>query len=204
MNEQRPIRAIIFDFGNVICFWKMDGLGESREFALGLPKDTINNLVWEYLRAAGDGTYHSVQDYFERLKPVSPVGVDIVAEAYEEMEASAFIDHRMVDFIAALKPRYKIALLSNFPKGIEDYLTARFRIGHLFDVVASSYNIGIRKPSLDAYRYASDQLGVTPEECLFVDDSEKNVLAAIETGMKGIVYKNFEDFVVQFNQVLGT
>ncbi len=52
-------------------------------------------------------------------------------------------------------------------------------------------------------RYAADQIGLPPEACLFVDDSEKNVLAAIETGMKGVVYKDFEDCVSQIKRTLG-
>ncbi|MCR4314319.1 MAG: HAD-IA family hydrolase [Candidatus Uhrbacteria bacterium] len=196
------VRGVIFDFGDVICFWKTQNMGEARSVALGLPKETIGNLIWDYLHAAGDGTYHSVQHYFERLKPDTPVSADIVAEVYEEMEASAVIDGRMVDFIASLKPRYKIALLSNFPKGIEDYLTERFHISHLFDAVISSYNIQMKKPFLEAYRYTANQISLRPEECVFVDDSEQNVLAAMETGMKGVVYKSFEDCVAELERVL--
>lgn len=197
------IRGIIFDFGEVICFWKTEGLGEARSLALGLPKESIKNIIWDYLDAAHEGTYHDVRDYFERAKPKTPVGVDMVAEVFDEMEASAFIDQRMIDFIISLKPRYKVALLSNFPKGIEDYLTARFQIGHLFDVVASSYNMQMKKPSLDAYRYVSDQLALKPEECLFVDDSENNVLAAKEVGMQGVVFTDFEDCKAQLEGILG-
>ncbi|MBI2609728.1 HAD family phosphatase [Candidatus Giovannonibacteria bacterium] len=197
------IRGIIFDFGDVICFWKTDALGEARSLALGLPKESIKDIIWDYLNAAHEGTYHSVQDYFERAKPEASVGVDIVAEVFDEMEASASIDQRMVDFITVLKRQYKVALLSNFPKGIEDYLAERFHIEHLFDAVVSSYNIQKKKPSLDAYRYASDQIALKPEECLFVDDSENNVLAAKEAGMRGLVFKNFEDFKEQFESIFG-
>ncbi len=196
------IRGIVFDFGDVICFWKTGGMGEVRSLALGLPRETIGTLIWDYLAAARDGTYHSVQDYFARAKPVSPVGVDIVAEVYDEMEASAAVDPRMVEFIASLRPRYKVALLSNFPKGLEDYLTERFHIDHLFDAVVSSYNIRMAKPAPDAYRYAAGQIGLRPEECLFVDDSEKNVLASTETGMRGVVYTGFEDCVARIREVI--
>lgn len=197
------IRGIIFDFGDVICFWETDSLGEARSLALGLPKESIKNIIWNYLDAAHEGTYHSVQDYFERAKPETLVGVDIVAKVFDEMEASASIDQRMIDLITLLKQRYKVALLSNFPKGIEDYLTMRFHIEHLFDAVVSSYSIQKKKPSLDVYQYASDQIALKPEECLFVDDSEKNVLAAKEVGMQGVVFKNFEDCIEQFENILG-
>lgn len=203
MSDPSHIRGVIFDFGDVICFWNKDGMGEARSLSLGLPKETIGNLIWDYLRAAGDGTYHSVQDYFERLDPPAPVGVDIVAEAYAEMENSAVVDQRMVELIISLKPRYKIGLLSNFPKGIEDYMAGKFQIGQLFDAVVSSYNIGKKKPSPDAYLYAARQIGLEPSACLFVDDSENNVRAAVDTGMSGLVYGGFDDFVRQMEITLG-
>lgn len=196
------IKGIIFDFGDVICFWKTDNLGEARSLALGLPKESIKNIIFDYLDAANKGTYHSLQDYFERVKPETPVGVDIVTEVFNEMEASASIDQQIVDYITLLKQQYKIALLSNFPKGIENYLANRFHIEHLFDAVVSSYNIQKKKPSLDAYHHASNQIALKPNECLFVDDSERNVLAAIEIGMQGIVFKNFNDFREQLESIL--
>ncbi len=196
------IKGIIFDLGDVICFWKTDNLGEARSLALGLPKESIKNIIFDYLDAANKGTYRSLQDYFERAKPETPVGVDIVAEVFNEMEASASIDQQIVDYITLLKQQYKIALLSNFPKGIENYLANRFHIEHLFDAVVSSYNIQKKKPSLDAYHYASNQIALKPNECLFVDDSERNVLAAIEIGMQGIVFKNFNDFREQLESIL--
>lgn len=197
------IKGIIFDFGDVICFWETEDLGEARSLVLGLPKETIKNIIWDYLDAAHEGTYHSVEDYFEKAKSTKLVGVDIVAEVFNEMEVSASIDQRMVDLITSLKQHYKIALLSNFVKGIEDYLTDRFHIGHLFDAVISSYNIQKKKPSLDAYHYASGQLALKPEECLFVDDSGNNVLAAKKIGMQGLVFKNYDDFRKQLKIVLG-
>lgn len=196
-------RGIIFDFGDVICFWKTENLGEARSLALGLPKETIKNIIWDYLNAAHEGTYHSIQDYFGRAKLEAPVGVDIVAEVFNEMEASASIDQRMIGLIALLKQRYKVALLTNFPKGIEDYLAERFHIEHLFDAVVSSYNIQKKKPSPAVYQYTSNKISLKPEECLFVDDSEKNVLAAKEAGMQGLVFKNFGDCKKQLENILG-
>jgi HAD superfamily hydrolase (TIGR01509 family) len=53
-----------------------------------------------------------------------------------------------------------------------------------------SYELGARKPDRQAYLAALALFAETPERCLFIDDREANVLAAIEVGMKGIVFKD--------------
>jgi putative hydrolase of the HAD superfamily len=79
----------------------------------------------------------------------------------------------------------------------------RFHIDHLFDAVVSSYDIQKKKPSPDAYQYVSNQIVLKPEECLFIDDSEKNVIAAKEIGMQGLIFRTFEDFKEQLENILG-
>lgn len=48
--------------------------------------------------------------------------------------------------------------------------------------------IGVAKPDHEAYRIAADRLGVAPSDCLFVDDTEVNVVAAREVGMRAEVF----------------
>lgn len=46
-----------------------------------------------------------------------------------------------------------------------------------------SYQIGVRKPHPDIYRYALDQLGAEGEQCFFIDDLAENVAAARMAGI---------------------
>ncbi len=51
-----------------------------------------------------------------------------------------------------------------------------------------SCHTGVRKPSKEAYLGAAESLGVSPRECLFVDDRHENVAAAEAVGMRGHVF----------------
>lgn len=205
MNQEASlykIKAIIFDFGDVMCFWDTTVMSAERSQSLGLPDDTIQNIIFEYLREGGEGRYHSMLDFFDRAHPKTPLAREVADQLFTEWENSAYIDQEMIDLIRQLKQNYKIGLLSNFPKGLEEYLIGRFHIHDLFDSVVSSYNIQMRKPKLDVYHYSANDLKVTPDGCVFVDDIEKNVRAAEQVGMKGIVFTRVGALRQEIKQVL--
>jgi putative hydrolase of the HAD superfamily len=54
-----------------------------------------------------------------------------------------------------------------------------------FEVYAISAVLGCTKPDPRMYRHASDGLGLTPDQCLFVDDDPRLVEAAMALGYQG-------------------
>jgi putative hydrolase of the HAD superfamily len=79
------------------------------------------------------------------------------------------------------------ALLSN-SWGLEYY--PRQLLDELFDQVVISGEVGIRKPDPDVFVLAARRLGLEPQECVFVDDTEGNVEAARSVGMTGLVHED--------------
>ena len=55
-----------------------------------------------------------------------------------------------------------------------------------------SYEEKVIKPEATIYRLLLERYNLNAEECVFFDDVEKNVLAARETGIHGIVFENRE------------
>jgi epoxide hydrolase-like predicted phosphatase len=78
---------------------------------------------------------------------------------------------------------YGTALLSN-SWGCDEYPRADFP--GLFDTVVISGEVGMRKPEPEIFLHAAATLGLEPRECVFIDDVEANVAAAIACGMAGI------------------
>lgn len=60
------------------------------------------------------------------------------------------------------------------------------RLKALFDPIISAKELGVSKGEPEAYMKVSGLLGSPPEEILLVDDSEENVAAARESGMRAI------------------
>lgn len=44
------------------------------------------------------------------------------------------------------------------------------------------------KPNKNIYNRLFEKYELIPEECLFIDDSEKNILSAKECGMHGYIF----------------
>lgn len=62
----------------------------------------------------------------------------------------------------------------------------------MFDVVVISGEVGMRKPEPGIYLHTVSLLGVEPSECVFVDDLEHNIAAAVEVGMVGVHHMSYD------------
>lgn len=91
-----------------------------------------------------------------------------------------------------LKKQYHVCLLSNtnpfmmaFTRS-NDFSGDGHPITHYFHSLFCSYEMHAHKPNKDIYLKALAADGMKAEESIFVDDSEKNVAAAIAVGMHGL------------------
>lgn len=107
--------------------------------------------------------------------------LDMLRRAYRWMEG-------MEPLLAELAHRgIPMHALSNYPcwyRLIEERLGVSRYVAWSF----VSCETGVRKPAPEAYRLASERLGVPPERCLFIDDRAVNCDAARAVGMDAIVF----------------
>ncbi len=108
----------------------------------------------------------------------------------------------LFDYIATeLKPKYKIAILSNVNSGvIEGRIPANLR--QLFDVIVVSADVDVQKPDPAIFELTANKLGVQLDETVFTDDQPRYVTPAIQLGMHGIVYSGFDGFKQQLKPLL--
>jgi putative hydrolase of the HAD superfamily len=94
----------------------------------------------------------------------------------------------MVDAVRRVRAAgYRTALLTNNAREWGVRWRAVLPLDELFDVVVDSSEVGLRKPDPAIYRLTCASLGVRPEECLFVDDLECNVVAGRGLGMEAML-----------------
>jgi putative hydrolase of the HAD superfamily len=125
---------------------------------------------------------------FERILAARLVRTDgkaVIAEGLlTRMLAAGQPVPAMYELIRGLRRKgLRTALLSN-SWGTSGY--AREDFPGLFDAVVISAEVGMRKPEPRIFRHAAKELGVPPEACVFIDDVEANVNAAITCGMTGV------------------
>ena len=81
--------------------------------------------------------------------------------------------------------------MSNISQPDWDYLSTKLGNGAwqaLFDTIFTSGHAGMRKPEHRFYKYVLRHIGCPPEEVVFVDDKEENVLAAQDLGIQSLLF----------------
>jgi putative hydrolase of the HAD superfamily len=194
-------KALVLDFGGVISrtLFETHDLSEA---ALGLPPGTLTwrgpfapetDALWQAMQA----DHITERDYW--MARTRSVG-ELVGESWNDMQT--FVQRaRGADVEAVIRPEAiaavhqakaagcKLAVLSN---ELDLFYGASFRerlpLMQLFDVIIDATYTGILKPDRRAYEMCSDALGVSPADCVFVDDQSRNVLGAIKLGWQTVQF----------------
>jgi putative hydrolase of the HAD superfamily len=78
-------------------------------------------------------------------------------------------DESAVDVLTYLQPKYKLGVISNNVGDARIQLD-RAGLSHFFPMIIDSQVLGLRKPDPQIFLYAAAQMGVKPEECIYVGD----------------------------------
>ncbi|MBN9644465.1 HAD family hydrolase [Corynebacterium mendelii] len=100
-------------------------------------------------------------------------------------------------FAAARKNNVATAVLSNDPGGPGAEHIREWEFNGIVDAVVLSGEIGHDKPDPRAFAIAADTIGVEMNDCVLVDDSILNVRAAVDNGLVGVYYQQFDRAVVE-------
>jgi putative hydrolase of the HAD superfamily len=73
----------------------------------------------------------------------------------------------------------------------------------LFDAVVISGDAGIRKPDPAVYLLMTEQLGTTPRECVFADDTAANLPPAEALGMATVHFTDPDAGITEVSALLG-
>ena len=71
-----------------------------------------------------------------------------------------------------------------------------------FDIVIESSIVGIRKPNPEIYKLACQELGVQPNEAVFLDDLGINLKPARALGMKTIKVMSGDQALTDLEAIL--
>ena len=85
---------------------------------------------------------------------------------------------------------FRQALVSSTPLENIDLITGTLGIKHYFQYIISGYDVTEGKPSPQGYLLAARRLGVSPENCIVIEDAVAGVRAAKNGGMKCIAVTN--------------
>lgn len=81
-------------------------------------------------------------------------------------------------------PDIKLVVATNHISFIQDYILKCF--GNIFDKIYISANMNAIKPDYEFYTKILKDINISPEEMLFLDDSERNIVSAKHCEIKTI------------------
>lgn len=200
-----PFDAVLCDLDGVIRFYDMSAV-EEMERAAGLPQGSIAEVAFapeadlplmlgrtgreEWVEAIARGLADRVP--WERGHALGTALADAAFSA----------DATVVELLRRARVHLHVALVTNATPWLDADL-ARLGIADLAHDVVSSAGVGIVKPDRRIYEIAVERAGVPAERCLFVDDRQENVDAAVALGMVGIHYTGPDDLREALAPVLG-
>ena len=184
-------KYLIFDLGEVMVRYSPRDMCrkfiEDESDAKTVCEALFDRLYWDRLDA---GTIEDSELLSEVRKRVPEKLFPIAKEIYESWFLSLPEIPGMRELALELKNRYSLslALLSNVGKALFEH-EKEIPILNIFDRKFYSAVIGYTKPNAEIFAYVCEELGISPEEAIFVDDNEKNIIAAESFGIKSIKFK---------------
>jgi putative hydrolase of the HAD superfamily len=180
-------RAILFDLD--------DTLYDLRSYWRGRLHEAIDEVLARYPRFDRDllvGRAIAEKVYIDKLPEfLRSQGVDddlLIVSAQETFRrdwyARLVLFDDAVHTLKALRPRFKLGLVTNGPSHTQRSKIEQFRLTDYLDLLIVSEEVGVAKPDPAIFAIALEQLGVMPAEALFVGDSlEFDLRGAAAAGM---------------------
>jgi glucose-1-phosphatase len=179
------IDTIIFDFGDVFINLDKDAsLNALKKLGLTSWNDDLEKLNQEFER----GKLTEVQFMIGLKKLIPNASIDDLRAAWN----SVLIDfplHRL-EFLEHLKMKYRLFLLSNTDEiHISKFehkagITFAREFYQCFEKVYFSFEIGLRKPDPEIFKYIINKHDLSTKRTLFIDDKKDNTDIAASLGMQ--------------------
>jgi putative hydrolase of the HAD superfamily len=197
------IKAVIFDYGNVIDKWDNEIFLKKAVEESDKSYEYINELIFGKFKLH----YHfetgkiSPEDFFNKIKKECNLSIT-KEEFYNDFTSRLFeIIKPTTELIKKLKKNYKIGLLSNTSKIDFEYKMKKLEEFSLFDSVTLSFELGHKKPDKEIYLDALKKLNLKPDGCVYIDDIKEYSDAASKIGMHGIHYTSHENLIKELKKL---
>jgi 2-haloacid dehalogenase len=178
------IQAIIFDFGGVLLKWNPYNILQpffpgDREAADAFLQE-INFMDWNAQQDRG----RSFAEGVTILSAQFPQHAHIVRAFHDEWEKS--IDGQFdgsIELLQELKRKGHLLYgLSNWSAETFPIARSRYDFFDLFDGIVLSGEVKLIKPDPAIFEHCLKMIGRPATECLFIDDSEANIITAERMG----------------------
>ena len=178
------INTIIFDFGNIFIDLNMPGLEKAFK-DLGLKE--WNEELDELNKRFEIGKISETEFIQGFQKQLPDATVDEIRAAWNAILGVFPLER--VEFLQNLKGKYRLFLLTNTDMIHIDHFEHKEGMSmtrdfyNCFEKVYYSYELGMRKPDVEIFKFLINKHELSPKRTLFVDDKKENTDAAASLGL---------------------
>ena len=194
------IDTIIFDLGGVLIDWNpeyvflkaFNGDQEKTKWFL----ENVCTSDWNENQDAGYPLKQATEDLVEKF-PKYETYIRLFYGQWEDMlggpiEGTVKILKKLLE-----TQDYKIVALTNWSAETFPIALKRFDFLHWFEGIVVSGNEKTRKPFKEIYNITLQRYNITPQNAVFIDDNSRNIQAAVNMGINGILFENPEQLKQQ-------
>ena len=214
-TEPRKIRAMIFDAGDILYFRPQRGIifaSFLKEHGLEVsPDHAARKKEIEYQAYRAQITHDEYREAIVRMYGITdPEQLARGKQALIDDDANVAFFDGVPETLCALKQQgYLLGIVTDTANSVAAKLSwfERGGFGHVWDSIISSMDIGTRKPDPKIYEAALNQLGITPDQAIFVGHRASELSGARDVGMLTVAFNHDKDasadiFVEKFSDLL--
>lgn len=209
------IEAVLFDFGGVFTGSPFSAV-EAAGLEMGAKPGQLGEIMFGSYGEDGDHPWHQLERGELSFGETRQQILELAAVAGLEFEPVEILAGTasmggarevLVERVRQLRgDGYRTAIVTNNAREFSDRWRSLIPVEELFELVIDSSVVGVRKPNPAIYRIALERMGnLAPERAVFLDDYDRNVDAARELGMHGIVVgEDIRHAIAQLDELLGS
>lgn len=204
-KQHLNIKAIIFDYGEVLCYPPRAEEMERMASIFGVSAEIFREL-YDGSRLSYDRGDYTAAGYWSRFaaEASAKIGnVELRQLRRWDVEMWSRTNPNMLGWLLAIfGAGIKTAILSNMPSDMVKHVRQEFELLENFTCQTFSCEVRSAKPERTIYEHCLGCLDVAPSEALFVDDREVNVQGARALGINAIRFESMAQIRTEL-EVLG-
>jgi 2-haloacid dehalogenase len=192
MPSKSPVSAIVFDLGGVLMDWDpyylyRKILGDDRQAVSRFLKE-VNFFAWNEKQDRGRTFAEGNAELIARFPQYRQL---ILAYDQRYLESLNGAIQPVVELLRRLKDLgYPLYGLSNWPAEKFALVRPQYAFFEWFNSLVISGEVGLLKPDKAIFDLLLKRAGYPAGECLFIDDHERNILAARDLGFQTIQFQS--------------
>lgn len=201
--KEGPIRAVLFDFGGVLVEEGFrEGLYDLAR-QQGLDPQTVHQAAYDAIYESGyvlgQGT---AEEFWQILRSKTGMSGDLNS-LFLAIASRFALRPRMLAMVRTLRQQgYLTAILSDQTDWL-DYLDAELHLFQYFDKVYNSYHLGKGKRDPSLFDDVVADLGLVPQQVVFVDDDPGNVERARSRGLTAVLFLDEDQCINDVEAAVG-